>query len=123
MQEVMKQGIMFLATQARADTAPLLPQLLKAPKSALQWKPMLVRLEVLEQLIPDVTVGKEKNQLPVRDVMDLLGAAAKNANGTVRAAAVRGIALVVQQVVRHHGSCDPDFLIEVPRVSESLFVT
>lgn len=65
----------------------------------MQWKPLLVRLEVLEQLIPDVTVGKDKNQLPVRDVMDLLSAAAKNANGAVRAAAVRGIALVVQQVV------------------------
>ena len=100
MQEVMKQGIVFLATQARADTVPLLP-LLKAPKNAVQWKPLLVRLEVLEQLIPDVTVGKDKNQLPVRDVMELLGAAAKNANGAVRAAAVRGIALVVQQVVSH----------------------
>lgn len=97
----MKQGIVFLATQAQADTVPLLPQLLKAPKNAVQWKPLLVRLEVLEQLIPDVTVGKDKNQLPVRDVMELLGAAAKNANGAVRAAAVRGIALVVQQVVSH----------------------
>ena len=100
-QEVMKQSVVFLATNVRADTVPLLPQLLKAPKNSVQWKPLLVRLEVLEQLIPDVTVGKDKNQLPLREVMDLLGTAAKSANGTVRATAVRIIALVVQQVVRY----------------------
>lgn len=96
----MKQNIVGLAKAIPADTAPLVPQMLRPPRNAALWKPQLARLEVLATLIPELHVGRDRGSLATSDVMAFLGTAAGNPKSSVRAAAVRVIGLVVQQAVR-----------------------
>lgn len=98
-QDVMKQNIVGLAKAMPADTAALVPQMLRPPRNAALWKPQLARLEVLETLVPELHVGRDRGALPTSEVMAFLGTAAGNAKSSVRAAAVRVIGLVVQQAV------------------------
>lgn len=98
-QDVMKQNIVGLAKAMPADAAALVPQMLRPPRNAALWKPQLARLEVLETLVPDLHVGRDRGALPTSEVMAFLGTAAGNPKSSVRAAAVRVIGLVVQQAV------------------------
>eukprot|EP00892_Ulva_mutabilis_P006596 jgi/Ulvmu1/4308/UM002_0029.1 len=95
--EVMKQNIVGLAKAMPADTATLVPQMLRPPRNAALWKPQLARLEVLATLVPDLHVGRDRGALPTSEVMSFLGSAAGNPKSSVRAAAVRVIGLVVKE--------------------------
>jgi len=93
------EGLLYLAATPGMDSV-IAPQVCKPVKSQSAWKPVLARLNLLQQLLPQfgVHAGRQGHGLPLTEVMAYIGAAFGSPNASVRSTAVQCSVAVYQHV-------------------------
>lgn len=100
-QEVIREVVLSLAEHEATDVPHLTTQLLKPYKRPHIWKPLLARLLLLETLLPVLHVTPpEKDGFPLPDTVAFAASGFPNANGDVRAAALKVATLAFKEGVR-----------------------
>jgi centrosomal protein CEP104 len=98
-QSTAAEGLLHLATTPGMDQV-IAHQVCKPVKSQSAWKPVLARLNLIQQLLPQfgVHTGKGGQGLPLEGVMAYIGAAFGSAKENVRSTAVKCAVMVYERV-------------------------
>ena len=99
-QDAMNKVVLELSDSDDSDFTSMMGHLIKAQKKATVWRPLLARLNILEELIPKFHVNKGKDSFDLQELMAFVSTGFANANGEARAAAVKVTVAAFKEVVR-----------------------